>query len=127
MEPSKCKEIHYDADLPSASVIIIFTNEAWTPLIRTIWSVLTRSPSRFLKEIVLVDDFSDRAAELGEKLDLYLNLYLPPLVRLVRLGERHGLIRRGWRARGRPPETSSSSSTLTARPTRSVSVYNTVA
>ncbi|XP_069996208.1 polypeptide N-acetylgalactosaminyltransferase 1-like isoform X2 [Penaeus vannamei] len=87
-----CKEIHYDADLPSASVIIIFTNEAWTPLIRTIWSVLTRSPSRFLKEIVLVDDFSDRA-ELGEKLDLYLKYRLPPLVRLVRLGERHGLIR----------------------------------
>ncbi|XP_042879499.1 polypeptide N-acetylgalactosaminyltransferase 1-like [Penaeus japonicus] len=87
-----CKEVHYDAALPSASVIIIFTNEAWTPLIRTIWSVLTRSPAAFLKEIVLVDDFSDRA-ELGEKLDLYLKYRLPPLVRLVRLRERHGLIR----------------------------------
>ncbi|KAK3852462.1 hypothetical protein Pcinc_040953 [Petrolisthes cinctipes] len=88
----RCKSIHYDSDLPTASVIIIFTNEAWTPLIRTIWSVLNRSPRRFLKEIVLVDDFSDRA-ELGEKLDLYIKYRLPPLVKLVRLKERHGLIR----------------------------------
>ncbi|KAK8404121.1 hypothetical protein O3P69_000290 [Scylla paramamosain] len=87
-----CKTLHYDQDLPTASVIIIFTNEAWSPLIRTIWSVINRSPPRFLKEIVLVDDFSDRA-ELGEKLDLYLKYRLPPLVKLVRLKERHGLIR----------------------------------
>ncbi|XP_069948026.1 polypeptide N-acetylgalactosaminyltransferase 1 isoform X1 [Cherax quadricarinatus] len=89
---SLCKEIHYDNDLPSASVIIIFTNEAWSPLLRTIWSVITRSPARYLKEIVLVDDFSDRA-ELGEKLDLYLKYRLPPMVKLVRLKQRHGLIR----------------------------------
>ena len=56
----RCKTLRYDQDLPSASVIIIFTNEAWSPLIRTIWSVINRSPPRFLKEIVLVDDFSDR-------------------------------------------------------------------
>ncbi|XP_050693261.1 probable N-acetylgalactosaminyltransferase 9 isoform X2 [Eriocheir sinensis] len=87
-----CKTLQYDYDLPSASVIIIFTNEAWSPLIRTIWSVINRSPRRNLKEIVLVDDFSDRA-ELGEKLDLYIKYRLPPLVRLVRLRERHGLIR----------------------------------
>nr|XP_045599384.1 polypeptide N-acetylgalactosaminyltransferase 1-like isoform X4 [Procambarus clarkii] len=89
---SLCQAVKYDNDLPSASVIIIFTNEAWSPLLRTIWSVLTRSPARFLKEIVLVDDFSDRV-ELGEKLDLYLKFRLPSLVKLVRLKERHGLIR----------------------------------
>ncbi|XP_071546365.1 polypeptide N-acetylgalactosaminyltransferase 1 isoform X3 [Panulirus ornatus] len=87
-----CKDLRYDTDLPSASVIIIFTNEALSPLLRTIWSVITRSPARQLKEIVLVDDFSDRG-ELGEKLDLYLKYRLPPLVKLVRLKERHGLIR----------------------------------
>lgn len=87
-----CKQITYDQTLPSASVIIIFTNEAFSPLIRTIWSVLNRSPKEHLKEIVLVDDFSDRA-ECGEKLDLYLKYRLPPIVKLVRLKERHGLIR----------------------------------
>ncbi|XP_066977133.1 probable N-acetylgalactosaminyltransferase 9 isoform X2 [Macrobrachium rosenbergii] len=87
-----CKDLRYDTDLPSASVIIIFTNEAWSPLLRTIWSVLNRSPRSYLREIVLVDDFSDRE-ELGEKLDLYLKYRLPPIVKLVRLKERHGLIR----------------------------------
>lgn len=87
-----CKDLRYDSDLPSASVIIIFTNEAFSPLLRTIWSVLNRSPPAFLKEIILVDDFSDRE-ELGEKLDLYIKYKLPNLVKLVRLKERHGLIR----------------------------------
>lgn len=32
-------------------------------------------------------------AELGDKLDLYIKYRLPPLVKLVRLKERHGLIR----------------------------------
>lgn len=87
-----CKKVTYDDELPSASVIIIFTNEAWSPLIRTIWSVINRSPAKYLKEIVLIDDFSDRA-ELKEKLDRYIETKLPPIVRLVRLKERQGLIR----------------------------------
>lgn len=30
-----CRIQNYDFDLPSASVIIVFTDEAWTPLLRT--------------------------------------------------------------------------------------------
>jgi hypothetical protein len=56
----RCKELKYDSDLPSASVVIIFTNEAWSSLIRTVHSVLNGSPTHLLKEIVLVDDCSDR-------------------------------------------------------------------
>lgn len=52
--------MQYDEDLPSASVVIIFNNEAWSSLIRTIHSVLNGSPARHLKQIVLVDDASDR-------------------------------------------------------------------
>lgn len=87
-----CKDLTYDRILPSASVIIIFTNEAWSPLIRTIWSVINRSPAQHLKEILLVDDFSDRV-ELQGKLDRYIETRLPSKVRLVRLKERQGLIR----------------------------------
>lgn len=89
---SQCKSLTYDKILPSASVVIIFTNEAWSPLIRTIWSVLNRSPPQYLKEIVLIDDFSDRE-ELQGKLDRYIETSLPSKVRLVRLKERQGLIR----------------------------------
>ncbi|XP_063391323.1 polypeptide N-acetylgalactosaminyltransferase 1-like [Cydia fagiglandana] len=35
-----CERVTYDAELPSASVIIIFHNEPYSVVIRTIWSVL---------------------------------------------------------------------------------------
>jgi hypothetical protein len=58
----RCKDLTYDSDLPSASVVIVFTNEAWSSLIRTVHSVLNGSPAHLLKEIVLVDDRSDRGS-----------------------------------------------------------------
>lgn len=56
----RCKFWHYPEDLPTASVIIAFHNEGWTPLLRTMHSVILRSPPNLLREVILVDDYSDK-------------------------------------------------------------------
>ncbi len=55
----RCKSIEYPKDLPTASVVIVFKNERWSPVLRTVYSVLNRSPKHLLKEVILVDDQSD--------------------------------------------------------------------
>lgn len=55
----ECKKRTY-TDLPKCSVIIPFYNEEWSLLLRTVHSVLNRSPDYLIEEILLVDDNSDR-------------------------------------------------------------------
>ena len=44
--------------LPNSSVIVIFHNEGWSVLLRTVHSVIDRSPPELLHEVILVDDKS---------------------------------------------------------------------
>ncbi|MEQ2312136.1 Polypeptide N-acetylgalactosaminyltransferase 1 [Ameca splendens] len=87
----RCKNKLYPDNLPRTSVVIVFHNEAWSTLLRTVHSVIDRSPHTLLEEIVLVDDASERDF-LKRPLEQYVRKLEVP-VRVVRMEQRSGLIR----------------------------------
>ena len=87
----ECRRVQYDlASLPTTSVIFVFYNEWLSVLMRSVHSVLNRTPPQLLHEIVLVDDGSDKPW-LGEELEEYIRLL--PKVKLVRNAQRSGLVK----------------------------------
>lgn len=88
--PQSCSESLVHDDLPSTSVIFCFVDEVWSTLLRSVHSVLNRSPPHLLKEIILVDDCSTKDY-LKEQLDVYMSQF--PKVRIIHLKQRQGLIR----------------------------------
>ena len=59
----RCKYWNYDENLLTSSVIIVFHNEGWSTLMRTVHSVIKRTPPRYLAEIVLIDDYSNKGRD----------------------------------------------------------------
>jgi len=88
---SQCKSKVYPSLLPTTSVVIVFHNEAWTTLLRTVQSIINRSPRDLVEEIILVDDASEHA-HLGSQLETAV-AKLPVPVHVFRTGVRSGLIR----------------------------------
>ncbi|XP_076067790.1 polypeptide N-acetylgalactosaminyltransferase 5 isoform X4 [Oratosquilla oratoria] len=86
-----CKTKTYPPLMPDTSIVIVFHNEAWSTLLRTVWSIINRSPRHLLKEIILVDDASERDY-LGKELEDHVAT-LPVPVHVLRTGKRSGLIR----------------------------------
>ena len=43
-----CKRIDYPEKLPTVSVIVVFHNEGWGPLVRTFHSVVNMTPKELL-------------------------------------------------------------------------------
>nr|XP_023021290.1 putative polypeptide N-acetylgalactosaminyltransferase 9 [Leptinotarsa decemlineata] len=78
------------AELPSTSVIICFHNEAWSVILRSIHSILDRSPDYLLKEIILIDDFSDTEHLKQNLVEYWEN---NPKLRIFRTSERLGLMK----------------------------------
>nr|XP_012638579.1 probable polypeptide N-acetylgalactosaminyltransferase 8 [Microcebus murinus] len=98
---SRCLQKTYPSQLPSLSVILIFMDEALSIIQRAVASVISRTPSRLLKEIILVDDFSSNGelkVNLDEKIKIYNQKY-PGLLKIIRHTERKGLAQArntGW-------------------------------
>uniref|UniRef100_A0A8C7DLQ7 Polypeptide N-acetylgalactosaminyltransferase n=1 Tax=Oncorhynchus kisutch TaxID=8019 RepID=A0A8C7DLQ7_ONCKI len=81
-----CRHKQWKTELPASSVVITFHNEARSALLRTVVSVLKKSPPHLVKEIILVDDYSDNpedGALLG-KIEK---------IRVLRNDRREGLMR----------------------------------
>ena len=89
---AECLALQYypSSRMPDVSVVIVFYNEAFSTLMRTVWSVLDRSQPALIREVILVDDGSDREHLMAP---LEAALLEVPKVRLVRMAERGGLIR----------------------------------
>ncbi|KAI0224427.1 Polypeptide N-acetylgalactosaminyltransferase 5 [Lamellibrachia satsuma] len=87
----ECLDIKYRSELPDTSVIVVFHNEAWTVLLRTVYSVIDRTPPKLLREIILVDDAST-FDHLHKRLEDYIAIKLKK-VKIVRAPQREGLIR----------------------------------
>ncbi|XP_026760817.1 polypeptide N-acetylgalactosaminyltransferase 35A-like isoform X2 [Galleria mellonella] len=54
-----CRLQKFSSILPKASIIICFYNEHFETLMRSVHSILDRTDQNHLKEIILIDDYSD--------------------------------------------------------------------
>ncbi|TKR72573.1 hypothetical protein L596_019998 [Steinernema carpocapsae] len=88
-----CKKIEYIDKLPSVTVIFPFHNEHNSTLIRSVYSVIERSPPGVVREVLLVDDASTKPF-LKEPLEQFFKkVRLDHIVKVVRTSKREGLIR----------------------------------
>lgn len=89
--PEMCKDLLYFGNLPNVSVVIIFHNEVFSILKRTLHSIWNRTPPQLLHEIILVNDNSSYP-ELYGPLDEYTKENFPGKVKIKNLEKRSGLM-----------------------------------
>lgn len=98
----QCKAVTYPrpTQMPQASVIIIFYNEAMSTLLRNVIGVLNRTPPDMLGELLLVDDNSSlpQLELLQGHLDRITPVAAREKIRLVRRKVHNGIV--GARNRG---------------------------
>ncbi|XP_012270828.1 polypeptide N-acetylgalactosaminyltransferase 35A isoform X2 [Orussus abietinus] len=87
-----CQHKTYPQNLPNASIVICFYNEHYATLLRSLHSIVERTPATLLHEIVLVNDYSDDD-DLHEKVKRYTESHFESKVKLFKTERREGLIR----------------------------------
>lgn len=89
--PIECRTQKYPSNLPNVSIVIIFHNEVFSVLKRTLHSIWNRTPQKMIHELILVNDASTED-ELYEPLKDYVNDSFGKKVKIINLKERRGLI-----------------------------------
>nr|XP_057943003.1 probable polypeptide N-acetylgalactosaminyltransferase 8 [Doryrhamphus excisus] len=93
MRDGRCLTKNYPHDLPNISVVLIYLNEALSVIQRAILSIISHTPKRLLKEIILVDDYSTYN-DLGRALQDFVDEVhqnKPALIKKVRHHRQMGL------------------------------------
>lgn len=88
----RCANHKYPVDLPTTSIVIVLHNEANSTLLRGLTSIVNRSPLKFLKQIIIVDDASVNRKYLYKDLENFSKT-LPVKVKIIHNEKRVGLIR----------------------------------
>lgn len=87
-----CKNITYEKNLPNASIVICFYNEHYKTLLRSLYSIINRTPKNLLHEIILVNDYSDSEI-LHVQVKNYVDTNFKSIVKYYKTERREGLIR----------------------------------
>lgn len=90
--PAECRRRSYLKDLPTVSIVIPFHNEVLSTLTRTIHSIFSRSPSKLLKEVILVNDHSDKEHCYGPLEDYIKDHFDLRKIRILVMPFRSGLM-----------------------------------
>lgn len=89
-----CQNESYAEELPSASIIICYYNEAPSALIRMVNSILDRTPSDLVHEILLIDDCSELDPAADKTIREYAkDHWSSDIVKMMRTERNEGLIR----------------------------------
>ncbi|UJR30128.1 hypothetical protein I4U23_017669 [Adineta vaga] len=89
---SKCRSHVFPPDLPTTSIIIVFHNEGNSTLLRTLTSIVGKSPIEYIHEIIMVDDASVDREYLKDTLETFVK-ELPVRVQILRNTQRLGLMK----------------------------------
>ncbi|EZG57967.1 putative polypeptide N-acetylgalactosaminyltransferase [Gregarina niphandrodes] len=90
---AECKAKDYgDVELPRADVVIVFHNEDLSVLLRSVHSILNRTPPELLGEIVLFNDASNDTSHSWLFTELPYHVKNLPKTRLIYGSRRRGLM-----------------------------------
>ena len=68
----ECKRWDYPDKMAAVSVVLVFHNEGFSTLLRTVHSIINYSPPELIHEVVMLDDGSTREYIKNGTIDRYI-------------------------------------------------------